>query len=98
MTTCIYNIYPTKKETHHIELFCSTPRKITRDNTVSFISVQWYVRYCCIAHLLQSGVRNVLMTIGYEPIKWGSNCKVTENKRFYNALLLDKFKQWESSR
>ena len=27
----------------------------------------------------------------------GSNCKVTGNKRFYNALLLDKFKQWESS-
>ena len=27
----------------------------------------------------------------------GSNCKVTENKRFYSALLLDKFKQLESS-
>ena len=27
----------------------------------------------------------------------GSNCKVTENMRFYNAFLLDKFKQWESS-
>ena len=29
--------------------------------------------------------------------KVGSNCKVTENKRFYNALLLGKFKQFESS-
>ena len=29
--------------------------------------------------------------------KWALNCKVTENKRFYNALLLDKFKQMESS-
>ena len=29
--------------------------------------------------------------------KWGSNCKVTGNKRFYNALLLDKFKQLDSS-
>ena len=26
----------------------------------------------------------------------GSNCKVTENKRFYNVLLLDKFKQFET--
>ena len=25
--------------------------------------------------------------------KWGSNCKVTGNKCFNNALLLDKFKQ-----
>ena len=29
--------------------------------------------------------------------KWGSNCKVTENKRFYCALLLDKLKQLDSS-
>ena len=29
--------------------------------------------------------------------KWGSNCIVTGNKRFYNDLLLDKFKQQESS-
>ena len=29
--------------------------------------------------------------------KWGSNCKVTGSTRFYNALLLDKFKQLESS-
>ena len=29
--------------------------------------------------------------------KWGSNCKVTGNKRFNNALLLDMFKQLESS-
>ena len=27
----------------------------------------------------------------------GSNCKVTRNKRFYNALLLDKFKRLDSS-
>ena len=27
----------------------------------------------------------------------GSNCKVTGNKRFYNALLLDKFKLLDSS-
>ena len=29
--------------------------------------------------------------------KLGSNCNVTGNKRFYNALLLDKFKQFDSS-
>ena len=29
--------------------------------------------------------------------KSGSNCKVTGNKRFYNALLLDKFKLLDSS-
>ena len=28
---------------------------------------------------------------------WGSNFKVTGNKRFYNALLLDKFKQLDAS-
>ena len=27
--------------------------------------------------------------------KRGSNCKVTENKHFYNALMLDRFKQWD---
>ena len=27
--------------------------------------------------------------------KVGSNCNVTGNKRFYNALLLDKFYQFE---
>ena len=37
-----------------------------------------------------------LKRIGQEP-SGGSNCKVTGNKCFYNALLLDKFKQWESS-
>ena len=29
--------------------------------------------------------------------KWALNGKVTENKHFYNALLLDKFNQMESS-
>ena len=29
--------------------------------------------------------------------KKGPNCKNSENKRFYNAVLLDKFKQRESS-
>ena len=29
--------------------------------------------------------------------KWGSNCKVTGIKLFYNALLLDRFKQLELS-
>ena len=35
--------------------------------------------------------RKLIMNLG------GSNCKVTGNKSFYNALLLDKFKQLESS-
>ena len=28
---------------------------------------------------------------------WGSNCKVTEKEHFYNALMLDKFKQWDQN-
>ena len=38
----------------------------------------------------------MLNQIGHEP-SVGQNCKVTENKRLHNALLLDKFKQCESS-
>ena len=34
--------------------------------------------------------------IGHEP-SGGSNCKVTGNKCFNNAFLLDKFKQLDSS-
>ena len=34
--------------------------------------------------------------IGHKPSR-GSNCKVTENEPFYDALLLDFFKQSESS-
>ena len=41
--------------------------------------------------------RNCVNKIGHEPSGGGSNCKVTGNKRFYNALLLDKFKQLDSS-
>ena len=42
-----------------------------------------------LMHLLYPSVKNVLKKIGHKPGGGGSNCKVTENKRFYNALLLD---------
>ena len=54
---------PDKKRTTYN---CSTPRKITRDMLVLFILVQRYVRYCCITHRLQSGVKNAFKKIGHE--------------------------------
>ena len=55
-----------------------------------------YVKYCCVTRLLQAGVEIVLKKIAHE-LSGGSNCKVAGNKRFYDALLLGKFKQLESS-
>ena len=45
-------------------------------------------RYCCITHNLSPVVKNVFKKISHIN-QVGSNCKVTENKRFNNALLLD---------
>ena len=61
---------------------------MTSDGPVSFISVQRYVRYCCITHNLSPGVKNNFKKIGHIN-QVGTNCKVTENKRFNNALLRD---------
>ena len=52
--------------------------------------------YCCVKRLLQSGVEIVLKKIGHEQ-SGGQIVTSQEIKRFYNALLLDKFKQLESS-
>ena len=41
--------------------------KITSDGPVLFISVQRYVRYCCITYRLQPGVKNVYKKIGQTP-------------------------------
>ena len=52
--------------------------------------------YCCVTRLLQSGVQIVLKKIGNEQ----SGCQIVKSQEirvFYNALLLDKFKQLESS-
>ena len=48
-----------------------------------------------LLRLLQSGVKSVLKKIGHEPS--GGQIVKSQNKRFYNAHLLDTFKQWESS-
>ena len=50
--------------------------------------------YCCVTCLLQSCVEIVLKKIGHE--QSGGQIVVTGNKRFFNALLLDTFKQLES--
>ena len=60
-----YIIYRTKKETHNLELFNS--QKDHEDRPVQFVSVQRYVKYCCVTRLLQLGVKNVLKNIGHEP-------------------------------
>ena len=44
----------------------STLRNITSDRPVQFISVQSYVKYFCVTHLLQSHVEIVLKKFGYE--------------------------------
>ena len=43
-----------------------TLRNITTDRPVSSIPMHRYVSYCCVTHLLQSGVKNVLKKIGHE--------------------------------
>ena len=48
--------------------------------------------HCCVTRLLQSGVKTVIKKIGHEQ----SGGQVVKSQ-FYNALLLDKFKQLESS-
>ena len=60
------------------------------------LSVQRYVKYCCVTLLLQPGVEIVLKKIGHEP-SGGQIVKSQKNKRFYNALLLDKIKKLDSS-
>ena len=52
--------------------------------------------YCCVTRLLQSGVEIVLKKIGHEQ-SGGQIVKSQETSVFCNALLLDKFKQLESS-
>ena len=44
----------------------STLRKTTSDGPVSFISVQRYVRYCCITYRLQPDVKNVYKKNGHK--------------------------------
>ena len=53
--------------------------------------------HCCVTRLLQSGVEIVLKKIGHEQ-RGGQIVKLQEISDFYNALLLDKFKQLESSK
>ena len=52
--------------------------------------------YCSVTHLLQSGIEIVLKKIGHEP-SGGQIVKSQGKRRFYNVLLLDMFKQLESS-
>ena len=52
--------------------------------------------YCCVTRLLQSGVEIVLKKIGLKQ-SGGQFVKSQEISVFYNALLLDKFKQLELS-
>ena len=73
---------PDKKDTHHVKN-CSTLRKITSDRPVSFM----YVRYCCITHPIQAGVKHVLKKIIHEPS--GGQIVKSQKRRFYNSLLLD---------
>ena len=63
----MFHIYPTKI-THHVELI--NPQEDTSDTSdgpVSSISVQRYVRHCCISHLSQPGVKIVLKKIDHKP-------------------------------
>ena len=50
---CLYIHVPNKKETQHAELI----RSKAMPESLSFISVQRYVRYFCITHLSQPGVK-----------------------------------------
>ena len=92
--TLTSDLYPTKKETHHLKLFNSQENHKRYANLV-YISAkvcQLLLRHTPFAIRRRNCVKeNWLRT------KWGSNCKVTVNKYFYNALLLDKFKQLDSS-
>ena len=54
------------------------------------------VRYCCVTYGLQPGVKNVHKKIGQKPSR-GQIVKSQKISVFYNALLLDKSKQRESS-
>ena len=91
----VFKLYPTKIKKSTTKN-CPTLRKITSDRPIYFISVQRYVSYCCVTRLLQSGVEIVLKKIGNKP-SGGQIVKSQEISVFYNALLLDKFKQLESS-
>ena len=69
---------------------------ITGDGPVSFTLVQRYVSYCIIVVLSRTAVKNVLkrkLAINQVRAKLFSHI----NNRLNNALLLDYFKQWESS-
>ena len=83
MPVCsIVKIIPEKKETHQVELF--NLRKITSDRPVELISVQRYVMYCCVTHLLQPGVQNVLKKIGRE----ASGCQIVKSQKISVFIML----------
>ena len=69
-----FDIYPTKRNASNI-------RKSTCDRPLWFISVQRYIRYCCVTHLLQSGVKMFKRKFVVNQVGVIA-CKVTENKRF----------------
>ena len=63
----LLQVFYTRQKKKRTMLNCSTLRKITSDRQVSLLSAQRYIKYCCISHLLQLGVKNVLKIIGHEP-------------------------------
>ena len=58
--------------------------KITSDGPVSFISVQRYVRYCCITCCLKPGVKNVYKKIGQKP----SRCQIVNSQKISVFIML----------
>ena len=44
-------------------------KKIKSDETISIAFVQIIIRYCCITHVLQSGVKTAFKKIGHKPDK-----------------------------
>ena len=59
----IYTRQNKKRNTYNL----STVRKTTSDGPVSFISMQRYVKYCCITYRFQPGVKNVYKKNGHKP-------------------------------
>ena len=80
----------------------STPRKMTSDGPVSLISMQRYVRNCCITHFLSLGVLlNDNISFSYYAVeKYTRNSmqRVSFNKRLQNTFIvpLDAFSSYTS--
>ena len=91
VTGCIdFKYIPTKKETHHLELFISQE---DHKGYASLVCISAKVCQVLLRHTSFAMWRQKCVKENWSRTKWGSNLKVTRNKRFYNALLLDKFKQ-----